>query len=46
VSDGTRLLVTYATAANISKNRFGITEDIIVTPNVNPLIQYIPLLGE
>ena len=45
VSDGTRLLVTYATAANISKNRFGITEDIIVTPNVNPLIQYIPLLG-
>jgi len=46
VSDGTRLLVTYATAANISKNRFGITEDIIVTPNVNPLIQYSPLLGE
>lgn len=46
ISDGTRLLVTYATAANISKNRFGITEDIIVTPNTNPLIQYIPLLGE
>lgn len=46
ISDGTRLLVTYATAANISKNRFGITEDIIVTPNTNPLTQYIPSLGE
>lgn len=46
ISDGTRLLVTYATAANISKNRFGITEDIIVTPNTNPLTQYIPSLGD
>jgi len=45
-SDGTRLLVTYATAANISKNRFGITEDIIVNNGENPLITFIPTLGE
>ena len=44
ISDGTRLLVTYATAANISKNRYGITEDIEVTAGINPLEQYVPSL--
>lgn len=44
-SDGTRLLVTYATAANVSKNRYGITEDIEVTTGINPLKQYIPSLN-
>lgn len=45
ISDGTRLLVTYAAAANISKNRYGITEDLIVTAGQNPLINLIPSIG-
>ena len=45
ISDGTRLLVTYATAANISKNRYGITEDLLVTAGQNPLINLIPSIG-
>lgn len=44
VSDGTRLLITYTTAANVSKNRYGITEPILVKNGVNPLIPYIPTL--
>jgi hypothetical protein len=44
ISDGTRLLVTYTTAANISKNRYGITEDLVVTEGQNPLTQFIPSL--
>ena len=45
ISDGTRLLVTYATAANISKNRYGITEDLVVIAGQNPLINLIPSIG-
>lgn len=41
ISDGTRVLITYATAANVSKNRFGITEPINVELGVNPLSKYI-----
>lgn len=44
ISDGSRLLVTYATASNVSKNRFGITEDIRVEQGSNPLAAYIPSL--
>ena len=44
ISDGTRILVTYATAANISKNRYGITDDLLCPQNENPLTQYIPSL--
>lgn len=44
ISDGTRLLVTYATAANVSKNRYGITADLAVPEGVNPLIDHIPAL--
>jgi len=44
MSDGTRLLVTYASASNVSKNRFGITDDLEVLPNQNPLIQFVPHL--
>lgn len=44
ISDGTRVLITYATAASISKNRFGITEPLVVTPGVNPLTNLIPCL--
>jgi hypothetical protein len=44
ISDGTRVLVTYATAANISKNRYGITEDLEVKKGQNPLVNYIEVL--
>lgn len=44
ISDGTRILITYATAANVSKNRYGITEELLVAPNENPLVQFIPSL--
>lgn len=36
ISDGTREIITYATAASVSKNRFGITEPIKVTSGENP----------
>lgn len=44
VSDGSRLLVTYATAANVSKNRYGITQDLEVPHGVNPLVPFIKSL--
>ena len=46
ISDGTRILVTYATAANVSKNRFGITEALIVKQGKNPLAPFIPMLNQ
>ena len=45
ISDGTRVLVCYATAANVSKNRYGIEQDIIVPKGTNPLVNIIPSLG-
>jgi len=45
ISDGTRILVSYATAANVSKNRFGINEDIVVVNGINPLLNLIPSIG-
>ena len=44
ISDGTRILITYATAANVSKNRYGITAALPVELNKNPLIDYIQSL--
>ena len=44
MSDGTRLLVCYASAANISKNRYGITSDLEVPQNGNPLSEFVPSL--
>lgn len=44
ISDGTRVLVTHATASNVSKNRFGITEPVKVEQGKNPLAQFIPSL--
>lgn len=44
ISDGTRILVCYATAANISKNRYGITDDLEVPNNTNPLTNFVPSL--
>lgn len=43
-SDGTRIITMHASAAHVSKNRFGITEDIILAPGTNPLIDLIPSL--
>lgn len=43
-SDGTRELITYATAANVSKNRYGITSPLVVQEGENPLFDYIPSL--
>lgn len=45
ISDGVRLLITYTTAANISKNRYGIVADLPVEIGVNPLTQYVPFLA-
>ena len=45
ISDGTRILVTYATAASVSKNRYGITEPLVVTMGENPLAAYIGALA-
>jgi hypothetical protein len=45
ISDGTRVLITYATAANVSKNRYGITEPLTVLPNVNPFTDIVPALA-
>ena len=44
ISDGTRILITHATAANVSKNRYGISEPIPVKVGVNPLSDFIPAL--
>lgn len=41
ISDGTRILVTHATAASVSKNRFGITEPLTVKVGENPLSDII-----
>lgn len=46
VSTGDRVLTCVAEAGNVSKNRFGITDDIEVKPGENPLVKYIPELGE
>jgi hypothetical protein len=45
ISDGTRILVTYASASNVSKNRYGINKDLIVVAGQNPLINLIPSIG-
>lgn len=44
ISTGERELICYATAANVSKNRFGITDAIEVPQGVNPLEELIPSL--
>jgi len=43
ITTGERVLVTYLTPANVSKNRLGITDDLMVTHGVNPLG---PWMGE
>jgi hypothetical protein len=46
ISDGTRILTAYTTAANVSKNRYGITQDLEVPEGENPLRDYVPALKE
>jgi len=41
ISDGTRILTCYPIANHISKNRLGISEDIIVANGFNPFLQYL-----
>lgn len=44
ISDGSRVLVCYATASNVSKNRYGIEADIPFKQGENPLAKFIPSL--
>jgi hypothetical protein len=41
ISTGGRVLVAYATAANVSKNRYGIVDDLPVELNKNPLNKFL-----
>ena len=45
ISTGERELICYSTPANISKNRYGITENIDVPFDINPLVDHIPALA-
>lgn len=45
ISDGTREIITYATAASVSKNRYGITKPLVVKNGENPLVGIVPSLG-
>jgi hypothetical protein len=45
ISTGQRELVTYATAANVSKNRFDIEQPLSVAKGENPLVEYVPSLN-
>lgn len=44
ISTGERQLVVHATAANVSKNRFGVTEPLECKQGENPLAQIVPSL--
>lgn len=44
VSTGARELICFATASNVSKNRFGITDPIPVELGVNPLAGLVPFI--
>ncbi len=45
ISTGERELICYATASNVSKNRYGITEPLEFHPGENPLAACIPALA-
>lgn len=44
ISDGTRVAVCYTAAAQVSKNRYGISEELTVNEGENPFTDYIPSL--
>ncbi|AIM40819.1 Sak4-like ssDNA annealing protein [Idiomarinaceae phage Phi1M2-2] len=46
ISSGNRIAVCYTSAAQVSKNRFGIIEDIDVPHRVNPFLEFIPVLKQ
>lgn len=43
-SDGTREIICYPLASNVCKNRYGITEPIVIPIGENPLTEFIPYL--
>jgi len=45
ISTGDRQLIVHAASANVSKNRYGVTEPLDFVPGVNPLAAVIPALG-
>jgi len=44
ISSGNRIAVCYSAAAQVSKNRYGITEDLEVPQGQNPFVKFIPSL--
>lgn len=44
ISDGTRVLICHAAASCVSKNRYGITEELVVPVTENPLVPFIKSL--
>lgn len=44
ISSGNRIAVCYTAAAQVSKNRYDITEDLLIEKSKNPFIEYIPFL--
>ncbi|MNY57634.1 hypothetical protein D3C86_1938670 [compost metagenome] len=46
ISDGTRVMVAHTMASCVSKNRYGITEEIHVPEGENPLIPFIPFFNK
>lgn len=46
ISSGNRLAVCHTAAAQVSKNRYGIEEDIDVPKGENPFVNYIPSLKQ
>ena len=45
ITDGSRIITCYPTPNHISKNRYGIRNDLVFHENTNPLADYIPALG-
>lgn len=41
ISDGTRELICHAVAANVSKNRYGITQPLVFNEGENPLLPFL-----
>ena len=45
ISDGSRQIICHTTAANVSKNRFGIEAPLTVEKLINPFIGLMPIAG-
>jgi GTPase SAR1 family protein len=44
ITDGSRIITCYPTPNHISKNRYGITQDLPFNEGTNPLADYVPAL--